>query len=367
MAAAVSTSVRDAQDALLWSAVAAACFVGVIDRQQLRIRWNAALRKLYELSPAQSLRGGPLLNDRVDAADRHRIEVMIAALISQHQSLDCVFNVSLSNGITALRVVAQRVDETNRIVGLLQKCHAAEAMPISQDRWQSVGRLTLLDEVTSAMAHELNQPLAAISMFAQVGERMLASPEPKLDRARQVFQDVSQQALRAGDLIHRMRSLVKRQPRSSVRLSIAELIRGFESLAEPMARTHRTEFTIPAEFPNEYVLVDVAQINQVLFILFHNALDAANNNDTVSKTISVATKSMDGKVTISITDSGAGVAPGAAAQLFQPFFSTKENGTGLGLVSARNILETYGSQLEFENLEGGGCCFSFALPVANGQ
>jgi C4-dicarboxylate-specific signal transduction histidine kinase len=131
-----------------------------------------------------------------------------------------------------------------------------------------------------------------------------------------------------------------------------------------MARTHHVDFSIPAELPTEFVVVDVTQINQVLSILFQNALDAVNDNDAKKKSIEAIARMKDGKVIIAIADSGKGVAASAATQLFQPFFSTKENGTGLGLISARNILETYGSHLEFSNLPEGGCSFSFALPTA---
>ncbi|HEX2586418.1 MAG TPA: ATP-binding protein, partial [Steroidobacteraceae bacterium] len=265
-----------------------------------------------------------------------------------------------------LRVVVNRVAGTNRIVGVITECGAKREELLaanSQNLWQSVGRLTLLDEVTSAMAHELNQPLAAISMFAQVGERMLSVPEPRLDKARQIFSDVSQQALRAGDLIHNMRNLVKRHPPSKIKLRVADLINGFVSLAQPMARTHHVEFVVPNTFPAAIVFVDVTQINQVLSILFQNALDAVGSSDARRKVIAVGAEQVNDKILISITDSGSGVADSATSQLFQAFFSTKENGNGLGLVSARNILEVYGSRIEFTNLTQGGCRFSFSLPV----
>jgi len=266
----------------------------------------------------------------------------------------------------ALRVVIKRSTDSNRIVGALIEYGAKRedsVPPTSHNLWQSVGRLTLLDEVTSAMAHELNQPLTAISMFAQVGERVLSAPEPRLEKARQIFSDVSQQALRAGDLIHNMRSLVKRHAPSKIRLRVSDLLRGFASLAEPMARLHHVTFNLPPEVPVATVYVDATQINQVLSILFQNALDAVSHNDAKRKSISVTAEQVADKIIISVTDSGPGVAENAASQLFRAFFSTKENGNGLGLVSARNILEIYGSRLEFHNLPQGGCRFSFFLPI----
>ena len=362
-----SVALRDTQHSQLWSLAALACFTGVINKQQLRVRWNPSLRKIYGLSASQSLRGGPLNNNRILTAELQRIQQACDDLIAHNKPINLKFKIQVDGTVKLVRAIAERVNHSNRVSGILQQCAEKQDEPVlmvSQRRWQSVGRLTLLDEVTSAMAHELNQPLAAISMFAQVGGRMLASPEPPLDKVRQVFHDVSQQALRAGDLIHHMRSLVKRQPSRQIRLSVTELVRGFASLAEPMARTHHVEFTVPAEFPAEFVEADVAHINQVLSILFHNALDAVNSNELTRKSIAITTEMAEEKIVIAIMDSGKGIAESASARLFQPFFSTKENGTGLGLISARNILEIYGSHLQFTNLRQGGCRFWFALPVA---
>jgi len=360
-----ASSLRDVQQSLLWDSLGIACFSGTVGKQRLRIRWNAPLRALYALPEDQTPAGGPLHARLIDVADRERVLHTCNALITTGKPVDMQFRLR-ANASKLLRVVIRRAGESNRIAGAFTDCTAKREElhhATSHNLWQSVGRLTLLDEVTSAMAHELNQPLAAITMFAQVGERVLAAPEPRLEKARQIFTDVSQQALRAGDLIHNMRSLIKRHAPSKVRLRVVDLLKGFASLAEPMARTHHVVLEVEENLPVVVVLVDVAQINQVLSILFQNALDAVSNNDTKQKIIKVAAEQAEEKIIISVTDSGPGVPDDAAPQLFQPFFSTKENGNGLGLVSARNILEIYSSRLEFRNLPQGGCRFSFFLPI----
>lgn len=362
-----SVSLRDLQQSLLWSVSAVACFTGVIDQHQVRIRWNPSLRNAYGLLPSQSLRGGPLMNTRIDDGDRLRIAQACAALADSGISMDLMFKLNVSGSNKSFRVVAQRVKDTNQIVGVLQSCAAPSepALAISQSRWQSVGRLTLLDEVASAMAHELNQPLAAIATFSQAGERLLNLPEPRFEKAKEVFQEVSKQALRAGELIRHMRGLVKRHPPSRTRLSIAELCKGFAEIAEPIARNHHVEFKLANPLPSAMIEIDVAQINQVLGILFQNAVDALMDDSLSHKSIVLDAKLVEDKVAITVIDSGRGIDPGVVAQLFQPFFSTKENGTGLGLISARNILDIYGSRLEFVNLTSGGCKFAFSLPLSN--
>ncbi len=359
-----SGSIRTAQQTMLWMAAGFACFSGTINKQHLRIRWNDSLRKLFALAPTQILRGGPLLNHYVIAEDRQRLQQACDALITMSIPIDDIIHINVNGMSKQLRVVVKRVEQSQRVVGFLHVQESTDTswpvVHVSNSRWQSVGRLTLLDEVAAAMAHELNQPLAAIATFAQAGERLLNLPEPRLEKARQVFAEVAQQALRAGDLIRHMRSLIKRNPPGETQLSVKELIEGFGSLAGPMARIHRVEFSVPTEFPTVSVLVDVIQMHQVLLILFQNALDAVIDHES-KKSIAVTVEHRDSKIIIAITDSGKGISPSTVAKLFQPFFSTKETGTGLGLISARNILESYGSHLEYANLPNGGCKFWFSL------
>lgn len=360
------SSVRDTQQLLLWSVSAAACFNGSIDGRELRIRWNVALRSAFGLSPNQSLRGGPLQNTRIDLADREKIRRSCDALLESNSQIDMSFNAKINGNRKIFKIAIKRIPDTDRIVGVLQELGASSddtATTISLSRWQSVGRLTLLDEVAAAMAHELNQPLAAIATFSQAGERLLNLPEPRFEKAKEVFQEVAKQALRAGELIRHMRGLVKRQPPNRMQLSVADLCRRFAEIAEPIARNHHVEFNLTDKLPDELLEIDVIQINQVLGILFQNAVDALMDDSLLRKTITLDAKLIGDKAVISVLDTGKGIPSSVTSQLFQPFFSTKDNGTGLGLISARNILDIYGSKLEFVNMDAGGCKFSFSLPL----
>ncbi|HVY22725.1 MAG TPA: HAMP domain-containing sensor histidine kinase [Steroidobacteraceae bacterium] len=365
-----SVSLRELQHAMLWSAASLACFTGMIAKQQLRIRWTAPLRELYGLSENQRLQGGPLFNPLVADEDRQHMRSACDSLITDGTSMNVIFHAQVNGAARRMRVIAERVGQSPRVVGFLQEYRQAAThepqAPVSHHVWQSVGRLTLLDEAATAMAHELNQPLAAIATFAHAGERMLNLPDPPLPKVRQVFAEVSEQALRAGELIRQMRGLIKRHSPSKTSLSVADLIAQFVLMAEPIAKTHHIEFQIADELPTDHVLVDVAQINQVLMILFQNALDAVADEAVRRKTIAVTAQPRDGEVTLAVTDTGKGIAADVAARLFQPFYSTKENGTGLGLTSVRNILESYGSHLQYANLPEGGCRFWFSLRLSQG-
>lgn len=363
-----SGSLRDVQQAQLWSLAGLAGFTGAIANGELRIRWNLPLRQMFGLATTQRLQGGPLFNTLVLVEDRQHIQRACESLIAAQVPMDVTFRARINDSVKQLRVVAERVDHSSRVTGFIQALRSSSQLdqipPVSQNRWQSVGRLTLLDEATSVMAHELNQPLAAIATFAQAGERLMSIPQPPLDKVRQVFAEVSQQALRAGELIRQMRSLIRRYPPSKTRLSVAELIKGFIPVAEPMAKTHHVDLIISDDLPDDHVFVDVTQINQVLMILLQNALDAVAGDDVQPKSVTVTAHSGQDAVILAVNDSGNGITPNIQSQLFQPFFSTKENGTGLGLASVRNILESYDSHLQYANLPQGGCSFWFALRKA---
>jgi two-component system sensor kinase FixL len=253
------------------------------------------------------------------------------------------------------------------VIGVLQDCTqsllAERNLHASQDRLQTLGRLTLLGEVASGLAHELNQPLAAIATFAQAGERLLGLPEPRLERAQQVFKEVSQQALRAGDIIRRMRSLIKRRAAHFEVVAAGALIKEFLLMAEPMAYAQHVQLRTRVELGEQRVVVDAAQIHQALMILLQNALEAVKAVSDAHAQVTFSVSLEEQGLYIAVEDQGPGIDAETAAQIFRPFFSTKENGAGLGLISARNILEAHGSRLDFTNLPEHGGRFWFVLPI----
>lgn len=363
------SSVAEVQHDLLRAVAAIVMFNGVGERGRLQVRWTAALRALFAIPSRQRELPDVLINEWVVMEDRARLATACEQLCEHGTSLDVSYRVVLQNGESKqLRVAAQAVgaDMPRRIVGLVQDCtqlFAAERnLQASQDRLQTVGRLTLLGEVASGLAHELNQPLAAITTFAQAGERLLSLPEPRLEKAQQVFKEVSQQALRAGEIIRRMRALIKRRAAHFETVEAGTLVKEFLSMAEPMAQAQHVQLRELVAVETQRVAVDATQIQQALMVLFQNALDAVKELGPAHAHVKVIAQSNAQGVLFAVEDRGSGLSEAAAAQVFRPFFTTKENGTGLGLISARNIVEAHGSRLEYANLPEGGCRFWFVLP-----
>jgi two-component system sensor kinase FixL len=223
-------------------------------------------------------------------------------------------------------------------------------------------RSTALAEMASGIAHELNQPLAAAATFAQAGQRMLNRPEPMVAQALDVFRQINQEALNAGEGLRRIRRLFEQDQAATkpcqMSILIDELQPVFEWLA---ARTHGT-LRVEATLSEPAVECDRTRIQLVLFALVQNAFEASIVNGPPEVRISVTNDRYS--VETNIFDSGPGVPRDADSQIFRPFFTTKRRGTGLGLASSRAIVEAHEGTIGFENLSVSGCRFWFRLPVA---
>lgn len=231
------------------------------------------------------------------------------------------------------------------------------------ERLMEVARRSILEEMASGLAHELNQPLAAIATYAQAGERMLVRPQPMLSEAVDVFKQISASALDAGDGIRRIRGLFSRDLPKRTRCSVGDLVMELLPLLEAMAeRTHhRLELHIQPDLP--HVLADEMRIQHVLHALAQNAFEARDHSCDDRLPVKIEVQHDQYSVLTAVSDSGPGVPSTAEAHLFRPFFTTKQLGTGLGLASSRAIVEAHDGSMGFENLPQGGAKFWFRLPV----
>jgi C4-dicarboxylate-specific signal transduction histidine kinase len=226
-------------------------------------------------------------------------------------------------------------------------------------------RISALAEMASGVAHELNQPLGAIAAFAQAGERMLNRPDPLVNPALDVFRQINEAALGAGAEIQRIRRVFEQEPPTRTRCRLPDLIAELRPALDVLAL--RTKGTVNVDIPDPVpdLLVDRLRIQYVLFALAQNAADAgAHTSDAPSIRIDVSADRYS--VETGVTDSGAGVPANLREQLFRPFFTTKPQGTGLGLASSRAIIESHEGTMGFDNLPAGGSRFWFRLPVAAG-
>jgi len=227
-----------------------------------------------------------------------------------------------------------------------------------------ISRLSALTELASGIAHELNQPLGAIATFAQAGERMLNREEPLVSETIDVLRQINVAALAAGEGIRRIRRLFDQDPSARSSCQIQELIDELKPVLELFAKRVGGHLHVDINPGVPAVIADRLRIQQVIVALVQNACDASTLCEGAPK-IAVSAGSDRYMVEISVRDSGPGVPIGIQRQLFRPFFTTKERGTGLGLASSRAIVEAHEGTMGFENLSGGGSRFWFRLPVAD--
>jgi len=223
-----------------------------------------------------------------------------------------------------------------------------------------ISRLTAMGEMASTLAHELNQPLSAITNYMKGSKRLLESGANDSAMVREAIDKAAEQALRAGQIIRRLRDFVARGE-SEYRVEVvSKLVEEACALALVGAKDLGIRVKFEFDRTADLALADRVQIQQVLLNLVRNAIEAMQDSERRELTVAVAPAPGD-IVKISVTDTGTGIAPEFAEQLFQPFMTTKRDGMGVGLSISRTIIEGHGGRIWTEPNPGGGTIFNFTL------
>ena len=228
-----------------------------------------------------------------------------------------------------------------------------------------VGRVTLMGELAASLAHEVNNPIGAIVTNANAGQRLIAAGKINTEELKDLLADIVADGHRAREVIQGVRNMVRKtEPsRSVIRINdtIDDLLRIVR--ADALGR----QVTIAAEVDSDAgrVMADRVQLLQVLINLTLNAFEAMSaNRPDARRLVITGGRNGNGEIVVSLRDSGPGFPGAFGEQLFDPFFSTKAEGTGMGLAIARSIVEAHGGKLWGENCDDGGACFTFRLPEA---
>lgn len=229
-----------------------------------------------------------------------------------------------------------------------------------QSELEHVSRLTALGEMASALAHELNQPLSAIANYLRGSVRLLGVEEVPRERLTEALGKASDQALRAGEIIRRLRDFVSRGETERRLESLPKLIEEAGALALVGAKEHGVRVQFDLDPTVNLVLADRVQIQQVILNLIRNAIDAMEDSTRRELRV-VARPAEDDMVQVSVSDTGPGVSRDVADQLFQPFITTKRHGMGVGLSISRTIVEAHGGRIWAEPNLDGGASFHFTL------
>ncbi len=228
-----------------------------------------------------------------------------------------------------------------------------------------ISRLTAMGEMASTLAHELNQPLSAISNYLKGSRRLLEGESgERPEMMRDALEKAADQAMRAGQIIRRLRDFVSRGESERRVENITKLVEEASALALVGVKDRGIRVTFQFDPAVELVLADRVQIQQVLLNLIRNAMDAMEAAQARDLAISVVPADTN-LVRVSVADSGSGIEPEVAEQLFQPFVTTKRHGMGVGLSISRTIVEAHGGRIWVEPNPGGGTIFHFTLVAVN--
>jgi signal transduction histidine kinase len=230
-----------------------------------------------------------------------------------------------------------------------------------------VSRVSVLGQLASSLAHELSQPLGAILRNSEAAELLLGESRPDLEELKAIVADIHRDDRRAGEVIHRLRALLKRRQMDAQPVAIETLVNDVASLvrADALTRHVALEWFVERGLPP--VTGDRVHLSQVLINLIINAMDAVMDRAISERQVAVgARRGPDGSIVLSVQDNGPGISPEDLPRIFEPFFTTKESGMGMGLSVCRTIVSAHGGTLSAENVAGGGARFEMRLPADTG-
>jgi C4-dicarboxylate-specific signal transduction histidine kinase len=260
------------------------------------------------------------------------------------------------------RDVTERVQAAQARIGLVQS-RAEEALRRVQAELAHVARVTTLGELTPSIAHELNQPIGSTLLDAQAALHWLAAQPPDLDEVRQSLANIIAAAKRAGDITGRCRDRIEKTPHRADRLDINYAIREVVELTRPEAI--KNEVLVQMELADglPHVKGNKVELQQVVLNLIMNAVEAMSAVAKGARELVISTTRADADMMVTVRDSGLGLPESDVERIFQPFYTTKQSGLGMGLSISRSIIEAHGGRLWASANAPRGAIFQFALPA----
>lgn len=343
--------------------------------------WDPIKDEIHATSARRSLFGwtdsGKLgLEDyisRVHPDDRSRVRRTLKEAVAQKKPYEAEFRVILPN--ETLRWISARGrfepdhhGNLTRFVGISIDVTARKQAELEakqrQDDLGHLSRVALMGEMSASLAHELNQPLSGIVSNASAGIRFIDRGDVDLNEIREILADISEDGRRAGNVVRGIRSMVKKGQPSRQLVNLNDIISHSVQLTSADAHLRSCEVTATLDSTLPPIEIDPIQIQQVLLNLIINGFDAMEEMPAAQRKVEIFTQSRNhGSVQVSVRDHGCGFSKESRERLFEQFFTTKNEGLGMGLAIVRSIVEAHQGAIAAENADGGGALFTVTLPV----
>jgi PAS domain S-box-containing protein len=334
---------------------------------------TARARSLLGFSESESLNLARFMS-ALHPDDRDAVRHAIESSLDADRDYEVEFRVQLPDGQTrwiAARGQAERDAKGKPVLmrGVVLDSSARHRSELELQQLQGqlahADRVSMMGQLASALAHELNQPLGAILRNAEAAELFLQHDPPDLDELRAILVDIRKDDQRAGDVIERLRAMLKRRSIEPRVLAVGDLLRTVAALTRSDAVARHVQFEFEAVPGLPAVMGDRVHLQQVLLNLVLNAMDAVEGAPAGQLKVAVrARRDDEGAVEVAVRDAGHGIPPEKLGLVFEPFFTTKANGMGIGLAVSRTIVEAHGGRIWAENNADRGATFRFTLPVA---
>ena len=310
----------------------------------------------------------------VHPADRATVAEAFAELDSGMVTIDINYRIiSAISGISYIHHLAQVIrDAHGRAIQHVGTVHDITERQLAdyelqqmQNRITHSGRVSILGEMATGIAHEVNQPLTAIATYAKACLRLMSNGDCTPEETNATLEQIAQQALRAGEVIRRMRSFMRYHEAKPEMIESNHVLEELVQLAQTDAHYHAVQLVIEPPTQSFTVQADPVQIQQVLLNLVRNAIDAMQDAAEADRLIRLrAALNREGDVEFMVADRGHGISAEIARELFNPFYTTKLSGTGLGLSISQSIIRAHGGRLWYDDNPDGGARFFFSLPRA---
>ncbi len=335
-----------------------------------KITWSEQLYRIFNVEP-----GTPvtleLIGNRIHPEDSHVLKEMIERARAGISDLEYEHRLLLPDfSVRYLHLLAHanrdhegQLEYIGAVQDVTQRHVSEEALVNARSELARVARVTSLGVLTAAMAHEVNQPLSGIMTNASTCLRMLSADAPNVEGARETARRTIRDANRAADVITRVRTLYSKKAPSLEWMNLNEATREVISLS--LSDLQRNRVILRQELAEDLppVTGDRVQLQQVILNLLRNASDAMSAVDDRPRDLLITTeRDQENHVRLSVRDAGIGFEPQVADKLFQAFYTTKDDGMGIGLSLSRSIIEAHQGRLWATANDGPGATFSFAIP-----
>ncbi len=338
------------------------------------VHWSQEHFRIFGFDPDQPLPAFETLLQRIHPDDRARAAEVVESAVREKTDYELDCRIVLPDGAMkyihaighpVLSASGDLVEAVGTVIDVTERKQAEDALYHAQAELAHVTRVAMLGEMTASIAHEINQPLAAVVNNASACLHWLAAPN--LEEARQSVARIIADGHRAGEIIGRIRAFVNKTPSRKDWVDLNETIREVIALARSQVYENRVSLQTQLSDDVPPILGDRIQLQQVILNLMINAIDAMNGISDAPRELLIACAKEDSEtVLVAVRDSGPGLDPGSLDRLFHAFYTTKPQGMGLGLAISRSIVEAHGGRLWATANESSGAVFQFTLPTAGG-